>query len=110
LVILDSLAVYTAPSPGMSLVLHPTVELKLWSVMMKVSLTILAGVWVAVSFGQPLADISKRLKALEQQTTFYHDTAGFFKLPRFDYRCDNGNEHPWDYYHIMDVNRDGHKD
>ena len=77
---------------------------------MKYSLTILAGVWVAVSFGQPLADISKRLKALEQQTTFYHDTAGFFKLPRFDYRCDNGNEHPWDYYHIMDVNRDGLKD
>src|SRR5688572_10832681 len=78
--------------------------------MMKYWLTILAGAWVAVTFGQPLADISKRLKPLEQKTTFAHDTSGFFTLPRFDYRCDNANEHPWDSYHVMDVNRDGLQD
>ena len=77
---------------------------------MKYWLTILTGVWVVASYGQPLSDISKRLKALEKQSAFKHDTVGFLSLPKFDYRCDNENEHPWDYYHVIDVNRDGLKD
>lgn len=77
---------------------------------MKYWLTILGGVLVVASYAQPLADISKRLKALEKQSAFQHDTVGFRSLPKFDYRCDNNNEHPWDYYHVMDVNNDGLKD
>lgn len=77
---------------------------------MKYWLMIFAGVWSVAAQGQPSEELSKRLKLLERQSPFNHDTTGFSALPKFDYRCDNNNEHPWQYYHVMDVNRDGLND
>lgn len=59
------------------------------------------------SFGQKLSDIGKRLKLLENPGAFQYDTTGFSSLPKFDNHCDNNNENPFDYYHVVDLNNDG---
>ena len=72
--------------------------------------TILLGTFTTFVYGQPLDDLSKRLKHLERQDDFKFDTTGFSSLPKFDYRCDNANRHRWDYFHVVDLNQDGLND
>lgn len=62
------------------------------------------------SYGQPLADISRRLKVLENPTDFKHDASEFSTLPKVDYHCDNKNQNASDFYHVVDLNADGLKD
>ena len=73
-------------------------------------LTILLVVITTFVYGQPQGDIGKRLKHLERKEAFKLDTTGFSSLPKFDYRCDNANANKWDYFHVVDLNRDGLKD
>jgi hypothetical protein len=72
--------------------------------------TILILVLGLASFGQTLSDIGSRLKLLENRSDFVYDTAGFSVLPKIDFFCDNGNQNPWDYYHVIDLNGDGLND
>ena len=78
--------------------------------MMRFWFTILLGTFTTFVYGQPLDDLSKRLKYLERQGNFEFDTTGFSSLPKFDYRCDNANRHRWDYFHVADLNQDGLND
>jgi len=81
--------------------------------MLRRSLTILIFVTTLTSYGQTLQEIEKRLKLLENPPEFEefkYDTTGFSKLPSFKYSCDDENENRWDYYHVVDLNRDGRKD
>lgn len=63
-----------------------------------------------LSNGQTLSDIDGRLRLLDNPAAFTNDTTGFAKLPKIDFFCDNGNDNPWDYYHVMDLNSDGLND
>ena len=78
--------------------------------MMRFWLTILLAIFSTFVCAQPLDDISKRLKYLENHGDFQFDTTGFSFLPKLDYRCDNGNANRWDYFHVVDVNQDGLND
>jgi hypothetical protein len=73
-------------------------------------LTIGIATLTAVSYAQPLTDIAKRLKLLEEQPEFIYDVSGFSSLPKLDYHCDNENQNKSDYYHVVDLNNDGLKD
>ena len=77
---------------------------------MRYVFTILILVLRLASFGQTLSDIDNRLRLLENRTDFKYDTTGFSALPKIDFFCDNGNQNPWDYYHVVDLNGDGLND
>lgn len=72
--------------------------------------TILLGMLVSFVYGQPINNLSKRLKLLETHSDFKFDTTGLSSLPKLDYRCDDANPHRWDYFHVADLNQDGLKD
>jgi len=78
--------------------------------MMRYWLTILLGAFTTFVYAQPLDDLSKRLKYLENQGGFKFDTTGVSSLPKLDYRCDNANPRRWDYFHVADLNQDGLND
>ena len=59
---------------------------------------------------QSLNEIDKQLRIMLNPDSLACDTLGFTSLPKHDNFCSTGNEHPWDYYHVADVNQDGHPD
>ncbi len=63
-----------------------------------------------LSFAQTLDGLRHRLKLLQNQADFVYDTTGFSKLPRIEYKCDNNNKGPSDYFHVVDLNNDGRMD
>jgi hypothetical protein len=77
---------------------------------MKLWLTILMLGHAVLSYGQTLEGLRARLSLLEKSADFHFDTAGFSKLPKIDYRCDNKNVNTSDYYHVVDLDNDGRND
>jgi hypothetical protein len=82
--------------------------------------------FTAVSMGQSIENIQKRLKLLNTDMKVKFDTTGFSKLPRFSFFCtseiviteEGGTEkivpsetqEPWKYYSVIDLNNDGLND
>ena len=77
---------------------------------MKLSFTILILLLAILSYGQTLDELRKRLSILQAGREFSYDTTGFASLPRIDYKCDNKNKSPVDYFHVEDLNGDGFND
>lgn len=57
-----------------------------------------------------LYEIEKQLHIMLNPRSLAYDTLGFASLSKHDNFCSRGNEHPWDFYHVADLNRDGHPD
>jgi len=54
--------------------------------------------------------MEERLRLLTKKEKWECDTTGFFNLPRFNHHCNVENQHPFDYYHVLDLNMDGKND
>jgi hypothetical protein len=85
---------------------------------MKISLTlILLGLLIEMS-GQTLEEVSQKINLLKTPSEIANDTMGFSQLPALTIECDDHfkaydfpeNQTKWDYYHVIDLNRDGLKD
>lgn len=57
-----------------------------------------------------MKDIKKRLRLFDNQVALKCDTTGFSSLPKFEYFCAQENNHKWDYFHVVDLNKDGLND
>jgi len=77
---------------------------------MRIGLTILFLTLSVASKAQTLGDIEERLGLLSKKEKWSYDTTGFSKLPRFNHHCDTENQHPFDYYHVVDLDMDGKND
>lgn len=56
-----------------------------------------------------LESIQRRVNLINHPVSIKYDTTGFSKLS-VDNNCDDENEHPWDYYSVVDLNNDGQND
>jgi hypothetical protein len=56
-----------------------------------------------------LESIQRRVNLINHPASIKYDTTGFSKLS-VDNNCDDENEHPWDYYSVVDLNNDGQND
>ncbi|MBI3221099.1 MAG: hypothetical protein HYZ44_16425 [Bacteroidetes bacterium] len=57
-----------------------------------------------------IESIQRRVNLLNHPSSIKYDTTGFSKLSGFNNNCDDENEHPWDYYSVVDLNKDGQND
>jgi hypothetical protein len=78
---------------------------------------ILLGLFTEMS-GQSLDEIGQKIRLIKTPETITNDTTGLSQLPNSTMECDDHfkaydfpeNKTKWDYYHVIDLNRDGLKD
>jgi hypothetical protein len=57
-----------------------------------------------------LQNIQRRVNLITHPSSIKYDTTGLSKLSGFNNKCDDENDHPWDYYSVVDLNQDGQDD
>lgn len=85
---------------------------------MKIFLTFIFLGVVIQTRGQTLEEVSQKIHLIKTPDKITNDTTGFSQLPRLTMECDDHfkaydfpeNTTKWDYYHVIDLNRDGLKD